>query len=160
MTKGYLESHPDFIHRHICNSVIFYLTHYIDENQLLKMTNCWKFIFRKDQIWRNENTYWSTWLATVFSHAALILHAVLILAIELMNWRELQWSCDNNIPVSIENIPNLLLIFFLGYIQKRLRWRNLSLALFLLLFWHSCCCCCCCRQHMWVDYLLDYQLHG
>lgn len=154
-----MESHPDFIHRHICNSVIFYLTHYIDENQLLKMTNCWKFIFRKDQIWRNENTYWSTWLATVFSHAALILHAVLILAIELMNWRELQWSCDNNIPVSIENIPNLLLIFFFRIYSKMIEMEKPFFG-FVLATILTFLFCCCCRQHMWVDYLLDYQLHG
>lgn len=54
-----------------------------------------------------------------------------------MNSRDLQWSCGSNIPVATENIQNINLIFFLGCIQRWLKWRNLSLPLLLLLFWYS-----------------------
>lgn len=86
-----------------------YLKDSPDENQLLKMRNYWQFIFRKKsniEKCKYLKVYWSIWLDFVFSYVALIL------AIEVMNSRELQWSCGSNIPVATENIQNINLIFF------------------------------------------------
>lgn len=90
-----------------------YLNHSPDENELLKIRKFRKIIFRKPKYGEVQISLG----LLIYAVRLCIFFCCNILAIEIMNSRELQWSFGNNIPVTIENIQNINRLFFLRMCQ-------------------------------------------